>query len=437
MANQPTTTIEAILRLIPELEELDGLRMSIIKAGVPDPTMEWSRSGALSTVDKRLLPPQDCQDAITEAERALTLAVADTFTRYRQLFRDVGEGRPSEATTHLIGLGEQKERIGLYRSAKQFFEVALSYSGTLPDKGPQVLALLRLGRVTLRAGDIAEGVQYYQRAAELARDAEDREGLIAAHIGLGYPLALQGRWPEAERSHREALELLGSEPLESDHQLERGQIFNNLGYFAARQGRLTEAVEWLRKSESVWKEVDSPPDLGVYHHCMAFVCKAEGALESALEHYGSALALEIPASFRVGISIDMAEAWLLSGNVSKANDWIHRAEEEAIAARAPYVLGRVYQARGNIARTAGVEDGFIFYEKALEIARARGLHLLEGETLMDYALLRIQMEAWDEARSYLELAGKIFEDAGAAPELAKVEEHLSTLATLPDQPSSD
>lgn len=437
MANQPTVTVESILQLIPELEELDGLRMSIIRAGVPDPAMEWSRSGALSTVDKRLLPPQDCEDAITEAERALTLAIADTFARYRQLFRDLADGKPTDAAAQLIALGEQKERIGLYGSAKQFFEVALSYSVTLPEKGPQVLALLRLGRVTLRAGDISEGVQYYQRAAELARDAGDLEGLIAAHIGLGYPLALQGRWPEAERSHREALELLGSEPLDSDHQHERGQVFNNLGYFAARQGRLSEAVDWLRKSESVWKDVDSPADLGVYHHCMAFVCKAEGALDLALEHYRNALALEIPASFRVGISIDMAEAWLLSGDVSKANDWIHRAEEEAIAARAPYVLGRVYQARGNIARKAGVEDGFVFYEKALEIARARGLRLLEGETLMDYAMLRTQMNAWDEARSYLQLAGKIFEDAGAEPELEKVQDLLGTLEAPSRLPSAD
>lgn len=411
------------------MEELEELRTSIVRAGVPDPAMEWSRSGALSTLDKRLLEPASLESAIDEAEGAFQRHGARLFDGYRAIARAFSGGDHGRVVEEMVALGEEKERVGLFRSARRYLETAVTISLPLPEKGPQILALRRLARVCRAAGDLNEAIRHYERSGALARDAADVGGQVVAHVGAGHALALQGRWGEAERTHVEALALLdGVEG--GSHRLERGQIYNNLGYFAARQDRLEEADRWLAKAMEVWDEVSSPADVGVCHHSLARVRRERGDWAGALEHYGEALDMELPAALRAGIAIDAADASLRGGDEAGAERWGRTAEEEALSARSPYFLGRVYQVRGNLARSAHRDDGFTFYEKALEIARDRGLRLLEGETLMDYAQLRADMGETDEARSYLERASEIFNGAGAITDQQKVQRLLNSLPPL-------
>lgn len=419
-------TLESVLRLLPEVEELEELRTSVVRAGVPDPAMEWSRSGALSTLDKRLLEPARLESAIDEAEAAFQRHGARLFEAYRAIARAFSSGEHGRVVEELVELGEEKERVGLFRSARRYLELAVTVSLPLPEKGPQILALRRLARVCRAAGELNEAIRHYERSGALARDAGDVEGQVIAHVGAGHALALQGRWSDAERTHLEALALLDASE-GGGHRLERGQIYNNLGYFAARQDRLEEADRWLAKAMEVWDEVTSPADLGICHHSRALVRRERGEWSAALAHYEEALRVELPAALRAGIAIDAADASLLAGDEAGAERWGRTAEEEALSARSPYFLGRVYQVRGNLARSARRDDGFTFYEKALEIARDRGLRLLEGETLMDYAQLRADMGENDEARSYLERASEIFTGAGAITDQQKVQRLLDSL----------
>jgi tetratricopeptide (TPR) repeat protein len=408
-------TLETVLRLLPDQEELEELRTALVRAGVPDPAMEWSRSGASATIDKRVVGALELDEAVTEAQRAFEEYGAQLFSSYRVLLRAHVEGRPAAVVEELVRLAERKEQAGLFESARRYLDVALSVAAPLPEKGPQVLTLRRLGRVCRAEGELLDAIRSYERSAELARDAGDVRGRAIASIGAGSVMALQGRWSDAQEHHQEALELLEvGGPAE--HLLERGQIYNNLGYLAARQDRLDEAEKWLAMAISTWDVVSSPVDLAICHHCLALVKKGRGDWDQARQHYHSALDLPLPPSLHAGISIDMADLCLEAGDVESAERWGRIAEDEAISSRSPYLLGRVYQVRGNIAREGGNEDGFTFYEKALEIARERGLRLLEGETLVDYSLLRQRMEERDEARSYLVRAREIFAEVGAEAE---------------------
>jgi hypothetical protein len=87
----------------------------------------------------------------------------------------------------------------------------------------------------------------------------------------------------------------------------------------------------------------------------------------------------------------------------------------------------MYQGRGNIARALNNDSGFIFFEKALEIAREKDYRLLEGDILLDYALLRQQTAGVEEAQAYLERAREIFVELGAAHELGRAETALRSL----------
>jgi hypothetical protein len=72
-------------------------------------------------------------------------------------------------------------------------------------------------------------------------------------------------------------------------------------------------------------------------------------------------------------------------------------------------------------------DGFIFFEKALEIARAKGYPSLEAETLLDYALLRAQNDGAEEAVAYLERSVELLRGIGAGAELDRAEAALADL----------
>ncbi len=99
---------------------------------------------------------------------------------------------------------------------------------------------------------------------------------------------------------------------------------------------------------------------------------------------------------------------------------------------APYYLAEMYRGLGNIARERGDHDGFTFYEKALEIARDKGYHLVEATTLVEYALLRREMDEWEEAVSYLERARDLFGGLGAVHEETRAEQLLREIGGSTD-----
>jgi tetratricopeptide (TPR) repeat protein len=134
---------------------------------------------------------------------------------------------------------------------------------------------------------------------------------------------------------------------------------------------------------------------------------------------------------RAVIATDYGAWWLHEGHLSQAEEWGRVAEEHAIAAGSPYSLGHMYLGRGRIARAGGDEDGFTFFEKALEIARLKGYPSLEAETLLDYAALRSDNGGREEAVAYLERACEILRGLGAQGELARARKALEALQAEP------
>ena len=288
-----------------------------------------------------------------------------------------------------------------------------------------MLALRRIGRVSLALGDFREAAAHYDRSAELARHSGDLPGEVVAVTGAGNVSTWQGRWVEAEHAYREALRLSeGAEAMA----LERGQIFNNLGNVATRLQRLEEAEGWFARAHATWKAVDSPLDLAVCLHNEANLLAVRGRRGEARAAYERALALPVPSTLRAVVAADIAELTGEEGHLTLAHDWARVAEEHAIAAGSPYALGRMYHARGNVARMSGEVDGFTFFEKALEIAREKGYPYLEAETLAHYADLRLRTGGEEEAQAYLERARDLFRELGAVGDLERTEEALARLA---------
>ncbi|HVH13899.1 MAG TPA: hypothetical protein VM759_12645, partial [Longimicrobium sp.] len=182
-------TVEQLLGLLPDVDELELLRLTIIGAAVPDPGKAWDSSSAYATIDKRIVSANEVDRAVRAAEETLREHVASLYEGLRPVFRSFFEGRDDEAVRQLVVLGEQLEGRGRLKAARQCFRTAFAMSLPLLDKGPQILALRRIGRVSLSLGDCHDAALHFERSAQLARDAGETRSEVVARTGFGNVLA--------------------------------------------------------------------------------------------------------------------------------------------------------------------------------------------------------------------------------------------------------
>ncbi len=417
-------TVEALLKLVPGVDELELLRLELIRDAVPDPGRTWDSSSAYSTVDKRILTAGDVDRALEQAHQLMVQYATFLHEGLRPVFHSYFDGDGEGVSRHLIALGERHEELGRVQGARNCYHAALHQSLPLPEKGAQILALRRLGRVALALGDFKEATAFYERSTELAHDSGDLQGEIIARTGVGNVTMYQGRWAEAERAYLAAL-ALADEAGSLD--LQCGQLYNNLGNVHTRWLRLESAEEWLAKARILWERVDSPVDKAVWYLNLGHLREAQDRLAEAREAYQAGVSLPIPPSVKALIAFDFAEVCLRDGFVSQAEEMARLAEEHAIQSSSPYTMGYMYRGLGNLARARGDEDGFTFFEKALQIAREKGYMSLEAETLPDYAELRRMTGGFEEAEAYLERARELFIQLGSPQHLATTEQALAEI----------
>ncbi|MDB4950418.1 MAG: hypothetical protein JWM27_3067 [Gemmatimonadetes bacterium] len=429
--HSPQATLEDLRSLLPRMEELEVLRLLLAERAAPDPEKAWDSSTAFATIDKRIMDPASVDGALADAEQTLQRFIARVFAGLRPVFDAYWAGRPEDAARHLVALGERLEGDGWVSRARSCYDVALSLVLPVPDKATQILALRRVARVALALGGFHEAESYYQRSVELALDSGDLQGQVVGRTGLGNVCLHKGRFAQAESRYLEALRLAEGLPAEG-HRLERAQLYSNVGNMVTRQGRLEEAEAWFARAFELYAELDAPYDLGVAYLSQAHLLELQGRPDEAVERCRRALTLSIPSGLRAVIATDLAGLVLGQGHVTTAEEWAREAEEHAIRSQSPYSMGHMYLGRGNIARERGDVDGFTFYEKALEIAREKGYSSLEGETLLEYALLRSHNGGAEEARAYLERAREIFQESGSVQHLRRVEGLLADMADIPE-----
>lgn len=420
-------SLEELWPLIPDLRELDDLRLLLASASAPDPAKAWDRSRGFATVDKRVISQARVESVVADARESAREYVDAIFSILPGLFAATFAGDAAGAATHLVELGEKQEAVGRHREARLSFEAALRLTLALPEKEVQVLALRRIGRVALAQGELNDALLHYRRSGELARDAGDLRGEVIAETGYGNVLLMQGRWPETERHYRVALERLTGADAAGSLLLERAQLFNNMAMILTHLERFEEASGWFERALGEWARIDSPTDLAICYYNQGLMLDRQGRLAEAREAYERGLALDVSPAVRATTAIALAECLLQEGDLAGAEARARVAEEYALAARSPYRLGHMYRGLGNIARAKGDADGFVFFEKALEIARGRGYLPLEAETLLDYAQLRSEIGEREEAESYLEHALAIYRRLGITHEKARAERILRTI----------
>lgn len=427
--NRSDATVEDLSALLPDIDELEVLRLRLVGAAVPDPGKAWDSSSAYSTFDKRIVSGDAVDRVLDESAQAVRDYVTLLHEGLRPVFRAFYDGRMEECARALVALGEEIEGGGRLQAAGRCYRAGFSVSLPLADKAVQILALRRIARVAVTLGDLPEAASYYERSTELARDAGDLPGEVIGRTGMGNVRMWQGRWDEAEQYYHEALELADTQGAPA-LLVERGQIYNNLANINNRRHRLEQSEVWFESALRLWSTISSPVDLAICLFNRALLREAQDRWDEARHDFEAALAQPIPHSLHAVFATDFAEWWLHEGHVSQAEEWGRVAEEHAITAGSPYSLGYMYRGRGNIARARGDADGFTFFEKALEISHEKGYSFLEAETLIDYALMRGGNGGQEEALAYLDRAGEILRGLGALGELERAEKARAEVLAL-------
>lgn len=420
-------TFEDLNRVLPAIEELEDLRLGIVGVAVLDPAKEWDDSRAYATIDKRVVNLEQVTGVLSEVEASFQEFTTSFFSNLRPLLAAICDREYETAARHLTALGDQYEAVGRHAQAMRYFESALQILEALPERQNQILVLRQLARSARAVGELDRSQLYYRRSAEIARDVEDVEAEAVALTGYGNILAVQGRWPAAEEVYTSALRRADLGPEGERLPLVRGQLYINLGLVASRQGRFDEAEEWLERAAQMREVMDSLLDRALCNYNLAQLRVRQDRRTEALVIFEATLNLALPPGVRATLAATYAESLLQEGRVADAVRWGREAEEQAIRARSPYSLAEMYQVLGNIARERGAEDGFTFYEKAIQLAQEKGYTLLEGETLVDYARLRTRMGGREEALSYVHRAIDIFQAIGAQAELERAREVLEEL----------
>lgn len=424
------TTLAHLDAVLPRLDELEPLRALLASRARRDPELAWDSSLAVATVDQRVVSIDAVHAALRDAEAAVHRHVERVYAALGQVISGAVADDETAAAGVLVDLAEQLRREGQARRAQTCLDAALELSLPLRDRAVQGLVLLRLGEISLILGELPAARAYYQRAATLARDSGDPASEVAGTTGLGDVCLSQGRWQQAEQRYRAALRVMDRLD-DGERLLQRVKLLENLASMVMRQGRLTEAEALLAQARLALEKVDSPRDRLLTTANLARLRKLQGRTTEAFALYQHALADAAPAAAKAVVATDLADLCLRIGERAQAEEWGLTAEEYAIASQSVEVLGHTCRRRGNLARERDNEDGFAFYEKALQIARERTLPALEAETLLDYAVLRMRHGGEEEARAYVERAEQIAARTGLVLCLTRAGELREELAGIP------
>jgi tetratricopeptide (TPR) repeat protein len=386
--------LDRLLRVLPDVPELSALRRSLLSESVADPGLTWASANRYVTFDKRVLERDALESAVQAARQAAIERVERLYAGIAAVLQAAADDDEPGQVAGLIRLGESAEEAGDTRQAAECYALAASLGAPLPDRAALTLALRRLARSRLAAGELEEARRLYRSALAQATAMDDTEARIMSFTGMGNALSFQGRWRDAADHYNVALHLCGSA-----HVRLRAQLHSNLAMVSRELGRAEDAERWLTAAHDGWAEFDDA-DRSNWYNLAGLVALSLGTLEDAESHFTSALALAVD-SFTAAMVLDnLAELALRRGRRDEAEVIARRAEQHALQAGSPRALAEIYTRLGSICSAREDANGVTFFEKALELAARHEYPLLEATACAEYAAFRARLGDHDEARAY-------------------------------------
>ena len=418
--------VEQALRLLPDVEDLAPLRGSVVSLCSSRGPEAWTAGEPNRTIGKRTLDPAALRAAVPQVLNQVTNRVAVLYEAAVNALESEQNGDLSQAVRALVRAGEYEEHGVRYAQAHAWYRQALGIAEQLRDRQPEMEALCHLGRLEATRGYLDEGARAYQRSLALAEAESDTEHAAGACQGLGEVLYAQSQWVGAEAWFNRGLEFA-----KHNRSLD-GSLSLGLGQTALRRGHDTAATEWMERALHSFETTQD--NAGVVRTLLARgqVEAAQSRPAAVLATYREALA-RLPVAqadpvLELSVRLRLAELYIELGRLPDAEDEARRAEDIAIAYQQRGALARVYVIMGSLRGRQGDDNGFVFFEQAIELCRSgEPARRLEADVYREYARFRTTMGDRHEARAYLERARELLEPFGDEVARQRISEDLRQL----------
>jgi len=425
-------TLDEARDALPPLDELRPVFDHLLARSQPDPARTWSGSGRLGTLGTRLVSGSSLAGVAGRLAAEHAAALADIYDIVARALEALErEDRPGAARALLDAAAHEEKRDRPDR-AEAYAGAAYRAARDGKHDATTTLALRRWARAARALGKLADSIDRYAHAYEIARAISDGGAAAEAAVGAGNVLEDQGRWEEAATWYRRALDVAEreGEPLS-----ERWYALLNLHIVARSRGAIDESRLLLQRAQETAATVRVPDSVPLLENARGQLSMALGDFSAAEAHLRAALEAASGSRARITIRLNLAEALLAQRRILDAAEQARTAEQEAIRAGLVPKLPEVYRVLGRIASADGEPDAFVLFERALELVRERALPPLEeAMTLQAYAEHEERSGAPDVASALRRDAARRFEALGIS--------HMrhawaDVFAPAPDSPPPD
>jgi tetratricopeptide (TPR) repeat protein len=421
--------VEQVLRVLPALGAMAPLRSLVLSSAEPSERMVWGSARPYLTVGKHDVRSEDLRRRLPPAFAAITAHLAELYGAFIDAVECIDRGEEPGAVKRFLQAGNRERDVGRLEEAGVWFASALEIAEPLPDRRPEIEALLALGRLSLHLGSYDEAARWHQRALALADAVLDPEGAIGACEGLGAVSVEIGEWVGAQSWYTRALR--AAEATGEDRRV--AGIRHAIGEFRRREGNWTAAGVELQQARQSFETVGDRRELARVLCTQGLVAADQRLPEQAAAAYREALAWlrGAPAEPQIEsfVRLSFARLHAEQGRFRQAEDQIRRAEELALSANQIPRLVQLYALLGTIRGQQLDEGGFVLFEHALHLARlTQGSPMLEAQVYRAYGEFMERMDRHDDARTYFGHARDLFATAGAHAALRDVEAELVHLA---------
>jgi len=385
--------VDILRQALPDLEELHPVVDRLIARSEPDPTRTWSASGAVATVDDRVVRPELLEEELPTLLAEAGRRLERVYELVREAVAALGDGRGQDAAERFLEAAALDEEGERHRHAGAWADAARRAAEQAGAGAVAARAERRMARAAWRRGALDEAYGLYEDAFGAARRGGDDRGAAEGAIGAGNVLEEQGRWSEAEAWYRRALERLDEV---DEAASERWHALLDLHIVLRSRGELEESLPWLERAESAARAAGDEGAAPYLENARGQLAMGAGDPASAESHFRSALAVARSPRARITIGVNLGECLLAQSRWLEAAETVREAELEAIRARLVARLPEVYRLLGRIAWATGNEEAFVLFERSLALVEERGLPALERAVTLDvYA--RFEQERGNEA----------------------------------------
>ena len=425
--NKPPLRVERALQLVPELDALRPLR-ELLLATAHAQDGAAAGSARYLTVGKRHVQASTVRSRLPGLLNQVTDHLAVLYDAVVHAIELQQHGDDAGAVRALLRAGVREEHTGRMRHARVWYELALRIATALRERGPEIDALQRLGEVCGVVGAYLEGARWYERSLVLAEAELLADASLRACRGMGNMASGRGRWDDAGVWYGRGLAL--AETARDEAHI--GQFHHSLGRVAQRMNDMDGALARFQEARRVFARLGEAEEMVRVLISQGLLEAERGFPERALDTYRTALMWLGRANhnpwLEANVRVYLARLVIEGGRLAEAEEELRRCEQIAIAGSFTLCLVRVYALIGKLRGVQRDEDGFVFFEKAIELCRSpEHLPLLEGQVLHEYALFRRALGDNEEAREYMVCARTVLETLGATPELQRVAADLASL----------